>query len=207
MKKKILSAIVVLIIGNFSLAAQKIYTKNGAVSFFSKAPLENISAENNQVMSVLDPQSGDLQFSVLINAFHFKKSQMEIHFNENYMESGKFPKAAFKGKISDLSKVNFTKDGNYTINVSGEMTIHVLARKAHDARNESRKLATKTHGGFCIIGIRDFLRLARRAIWHEVCDAEVVIKELRIVLYLGREAGLTQNAPERAMQFADLTRA
>jgi len=119
----------VLITTSLSVTAQRVYTKNGSVSFFSKAPVEDISAENNQVMSVLTLASGDLQFSVFINAFHFKKSLMEVHFNENYMESDKYPKAIFKGKINDLSKVNFTADGNYTVEVTGDLTIHGVTNK------------------------------------------------------------------------------
>ncbi len=128
MKIKILSVLTLLIIMNHSVFAQKVYTKNGAISFFSKAPVENISAVNNQVMSTLALPGGELQFSVLINAFHFKKSKMEEHFNENYMESEKFPKATFKGKITDLSKINLSADGNYPVQVSGEITIHGVTK-------------------------------------------------------------------------------
>lgn len=80
-------------------------------------------------MSVLTLPTGDLQFSVLIKSFHFKKSLMEEHFNENYMESDKYPKASFKGKINDLSNVNFTKDGVYTVEVSGDLTMHGVTNK------------------------------------------------------------------------------
>jgi hypothetical protein len=104
--------------------AQKVYTKNGSISFFSKASVENISAENSQVTSILTLPGGDLQFSVLIKAFHFKKSMMEEHFNENYLESDKYPKATFKGKINDPSKVNFAVDGTYPVQVSGDLMIH-----------------------------------------------------------------------------------
>ncbi len=127
--KKALFILPALIIIHISVLAQRAYTKNGAISFFSKAPIENISAENNQVMSVLSISTGDLQFSVLINAFHFKKSLMEEHFNENYMESNKYPKAIFKGKIADMSKVNFTTDGTYPVQVSGDLTIHGITNK------------------------------------------------------------------------------
>lgn len=109
------------------LAAQKCYTKNGSISFFSKTAMENISADNNQVLSTLDPATGQIQFSVLIKAFHFKKSLMEEHFNENYMESEKFPKASFKGVIKDL-KADLTKDGDYPVNVTGDMTIHGVTK-------------------------------------------------------------------------------
>ncbi len=129
MQSRFIFILIVFITTNFSLTAQKLYTKNGFVSFFSKASIENISAENNQVMSVLTLPSGELQFSVLIKSFHFKKSLMEEHFNENYMESSKYPKATFKGKINDLSKVNFTTDGNYTVDVTGDLAIHGITNK------------------------------------------------------------------------------
>ncbi len=128
MKTRILFILTLLTIIDLSITAQKVYTKNGSISFFSKAPLENISAVNNQVMSTLSLPGGELQFSVLINAFHFKKSQMEEHFNENYMESNKYPKAIFKGKINELSKMNVTSDGSYPVQVSGEITIHGVTK-------------------------------------------------------------------------------
>lgn len=111
------------------LPAQKIYTKNGSISFFSKAPLENIKANNNQVVSVLNTQTGDLQMSVLIKAFHFQKALMEVHFNENYMESHKFPKATFKGILAEVSKINFAKDGTHNVTASGDLTIHGVTNK------------------------------------------------------------------------------
>ena len=111
-----------------ALTAQKVYTKNGKISFFSKSTVENISADNNGVVSVLDQSSGDLQFSVLMKGFHFRKSLMEEHFNENYVESDKFPKAVFKGRITDLSKVKFNTDGNYEVTVTGELTLHGVTR-------------------------------------------------------------------------------
>jgi len=127
--KNILSLFVATIILAGTATAQKVYTKNGNISFFSKSPLENISANNNQVMSVLNQQTGEMQFSVLIKSFHFEKALMEEHFNENYMESNKFPKSSFKGTISDVSKINFAKDGNYAVNVSGDLTIHGVTKK------------------------------------------------------------------------------
>lgn len=128
MKKIFLSTLIVTVIFNSSFA-QKYYTKNGNISFFSTTSMEDIKADNNQVMSVLNAQTGDLQFSVIIKSFHFKKALMEEHFNENYLESGKFPKASFKGTVSDISKVNFTKDGSYPVTVSGDLTIHGATQK------------------------------------------------------------------------------
>ncbi len=123
MKQKILLTMV-LAASVFAGSAQKYFTKNGSISFFSKATLENIKADNNQVLSVLDAQTGLIQFSALNNAFHFPKALMEEHFNADYMESAKYPKSTFAGKIDDLSKVNFTKDGTYAVTVSGDLNIH-----------------------------------------------------------------------------------
>lgn len=111
------------------LIAQKSYTKNGSITFFSRSPLENIDAKNNQVMSVLNIATGDLQFSVIISAFHFKKALMEEHFNENYLESTRFPKATFKGVISDVSKIDFTKEGSKKVFVRGDFTMHGVTKK------------------------------------------------------------------------------
>lgn len=109
--------------------AQKIFTKNGTISFFSKSSLEDISAKNSQVMSVVNTATGEIQFSVLIKSFNFEKSLMQEHFNENYMESDKFPKSTFKGSVDDKSKVDFSKDGVYNVTVSGELEIHGVKNK------------------------------------------------------------------------------
>jgi polyisoprenoid-binding protein YceI len=110
-------------------AAQKYFTKNGSIAFFSTTALEDIKANNNQVMAVINTQNGELQFSLLTKGFHFKKALMEEHFNSDYMESDKFPKSTFKGTITDISKVNFAKDGTYPVTVSGDLTIHGVTKK------------------------------------------------------------------------------
>ena len=126
--KYILSLLLILSTSQISLA-QKVYTKNGTITFFSKSPLENITAINKQVMSVLNTENGDLQFSLLVKGFHFEKALMEEHFNENYMESDKFPKSTFKGIISNVASVDFTKEGEYAVSVSGDLTIHGVTQK------------------------------------------------------------------------------
>jgi len=102
----------------------RLLTRNGSISFYSKAPLENIEANTQTAVSVLDKGTGQLEFSVLIKSFTFEKALMQEHFNEDYMESDRFPKSAFKGRIDDISKVNFDKDGKYAVSVTGQLTIH-----------------------------------------------------------------------------------
>ncbi|MCX6325654.1 MAG: YceI family protein [Bacteroidia bacterium] len=113
----------------FAVNAQKYMTKNGFIGFFSHTPMEDIKGDNNQVAGVLDISTGDMVFQALIKSFHFDRALMEEHFNENYMESDKFPKSSFKGKITNLSSVNFSKNGTYDVTVEGDLTIHDVTNK------------------------------------------------------------------------------
>ena len=109
--------------------AQKYLTKNGFIGFYSHTPLEEIKADNNQVVSALDTSTGEMVFQALIKSFHFDRALMEEHFNENYMESDKIPKSVFKGKITNLSDVDFSKPGTYNVTVEGDLTIHDVTNK------------------------------------------------------------------------------
>jgi polyisoprenoid-binding protein YceI len=91
--------------------------------------LENIEAVNNEVSSALNLQSGEIGFAVLIRSFHFERALMEEHFNENYMESDKYPKSIFKGKIINIDKVNFQKDGSYPVTIKGVLDMHGVKKE------------------------------------------------------------------------------
>ena len=109
-------------------SAQTYFTKTARITFFSKSTLENIEANTNEATSFLDAKKGEVVFAALIKSFKFKKALMEEHFNENYMESNTFPKANFKGLISDLDKTNFFKDGSYAVIIKGDLTIHGVTK-------------------------------------------------------------------------------
>jgi hypothetical protein len=126
--KKITATGLLLFAFYLNSIAQLYFTKNGYLSFFSSTMMEDIKADNNQVISILNTATGDIQFSLLNNAFHFKKALMEEHFNETYMESGKYPKSVFKGTISNLKDVPLSKDGEYNITVSGNLNIHGVTK-------------------------------------------------------------------------------
>jgi polyisoprenoid-binding protein YceI len=104
-------------------------TKNGYIGFFSSTPIEDIKADNNQVASVIDISTGEVVFQVLIKSFKFEKALMEEHFNENYLESEKYPKSTFKGKITNLTAVDFNKPGKYDVTVEGDLNIHDVTNK------------------------------------------------------------------------------
>ena len=119
----------ILLMGAANVNAQKYFTREAKVSFFSDTPLEKIEALNNAATSVIDAESGRLEFAILIKAFQFEKALMQEHFNENYMESSQYPKSTFKGQLVDASAVDFGKDGTYPVKVAGTLTIHGVAKE------------------------------------------------------------------------------
>jgi len=103
---------------------QRFITKTGNISFFSDAPLEKIEAKNDQVNCALDTQSGFFVVQVLMRSFVFEKALMQEHFNEEYVESDRYPTAVFKGKVQNMQQINFSKPGTYPAVIVGQMTIH-----------------------------------------------------------------------------------
>jgi hypothetical protein len=107
--------------------AQKIFaTRNGKVSFASPSD-EDVKAVNNEVTSRI-ADNGQMTFSLLIKGFRFKLAEMQEHFNDQYLESNKFPRADFKGMIENLKDVNFSKDGVYKVTVKGDLALHGVTK-------------------------------------------------------------------------------
>ena len=127
--KRLIGLLILVLVISSGAFAQKYMTKNGNISFFSKTPVENIEAHNKQVNSALDISTGDFVFKVLMKSFEFEKALMQEHFNENYVESDKYPNATFQGKITNLKEVNFSKPGVYNITADGNLTIHGVSKK------------------------------------------------------------------------------
>ncbi len=124
MKKALLVISIFMLLSESIHAGVKYYSRTGNVTFFSDAPLEKIDAVNHKAASVIDTETGKIEFSVLMKAFEFKKSLMQEHFNENYVESEKFPKGSFKGEIENYKDVKWDVDGEYPVQLKGAMTIH-----------------------------------------------------------------------------------
>jgi polyisoprenoid-binding protein YceI len=111
-----------------SASGQRYLTKTGYIRFYSDAPLEKIEAHNRSVNAALDATSGDFVFRVLMKSFTFEKALMQEHFNENYVESDKFPNATFLGKVTNIKDVLTDKDGTYPVTVEGKLTIHGITK-------------------------------------------------------------------------------
>lgn len=132
---------------------ERFLTKNGAITFYSKAVMEDITAENNQVLSIVDATSGKMAISILMKSFMFKKALMQEHFNENYVESDKYPKATFKGDILNFETIN---ESTTKRQVKGILTIHGVSKEIIiDANFERTEDAIIVDGEF-IIEVDDF---------------------------------------------------
>jgi len=127
--KKIVTTLAILLFSTTLVNAQKYMTKAGTIKFFSDTPMEKIEAVNRQVNSALDFSTGNFVFKVLIKGFEFPKALMQEHFNENYMESEKFPNSTFNGKINNIKDVNLAKDGVYKVVVEGDLAMHGVTNK------------------------------------------------------------------------------
>ena len=136
-----------------SNSQERYLTKNGAITFFSKAPVEDITADNNQVLSIIDASKGKMAISILMKSFMFKKALMQEHFNENYVESDKFPKATFKGDIINFDAVNDTASKT---KVKGILTIHGVSKELTIEANMKRTGTAIIVDGDFIVNLDDF---------------------------------------------------
>src|SRR5688572_3888181 len=121
---KILCILVATLIPSLGVTAQKKYsTQKGKLDFTSEAELELIKASTNEVRGIIDPATNQFAFSIDVNTFQgFNSPLQREHFNEKYMESEKFAKALFSGKI--IEQIDFTKNGTYDVRAKGDLDIH-----------------------------------------------------------------------------------
>jgi flagellar basal body rod protein FlgG len=103
---------------------QNYMSKDGSIEIYAETSLLTIDGKTQTAGSIINSATGDVVASILVTSFKFKEALLEEHFNENYMESHKFPKAQFKGKITNWNTVKLTTDGSYPITIEGDLTMH-----------------------------------------------------------------------------------
>lgn len=125
MKRILFLVLITLLIASDS-EAQKYFTKTGKIYFDATSPgsPERVEATHRTATCVVDIQTGSIQFAMLMKGFEFERALMQEHFNENYVESDKYPNATLKGKVTNISQIDFTKNGSYTAEIEGDLTIH-----------------------------------------------------------------------------------
>jgi YceI-like domain len=125
MKNIVKTLIICFVISN-GVMAQNYICREGETSFFSETPLENIAALNKNVISVLNISNNEIAVKIVMTEFKFKNHLMEEHFNENYMESTKFPNGVFKGKINEA--IDWKKNGTYDVTAKGILNMHGITK-------------------------------------------------------------------------------
>lgn len=110
------------------LKAQRFVTQTGKAHFVSNAPLELIEASAEDLKGAVDISANTFAFTLDIRSFNgFNSALQKEHFNENYMESNRFPKAIFKGKIID--DVDLSRPGSYQVRAKGSLEIHGIVQE------------------------------------------------------------------------------
>ncbi len=151
----------------FNISAQKFVLENSVITFFSEATIENITAENKKTGSMLNAQTGDIAFSVPTREFQFEKKLMQEHFNEKYLESEKFPKSTFAGKMVGFSN---TVKGIQQVKASGKLTIHGVTTSMEisgTAEVQSDKIILKSK---FIVKLADYNIKIPQLMWQNIAE-------------------------------------
>ncbi|MCF2520281.1 YceI family protein [Dyadobacter sp. CY351] len=109
------------------LAQGKFGTSTGNTKFSSVTPLENVNAENKKSQVIFNTANNEIAIRMNMREFVFPNKLMQEHFNENYIESEKYPTATFSGKVDNAP--DYTKDGQYDVSATGKFTVHGVTKE------------------------------------------------------------------------------
>lgn len=151
MLKNKLPLLSLFLLGALSANAQKYITKSGNVKFEASVPsFEEVAAESKSTSAVFETSTGDFAALTLMKGFRFKVALMEEHFNENYVESDKYPKASFKGKVDDFDASQVTA-AEKTVTITGDLTLHGKTKRVSSTAKISKSgTAYKISGSFSV---------------------------------------------------------
>ncbi len=152
---------------SIQLQAQKYSSEKSLVTFFSDAPLEDISAKNTKAIGIIDLKSNQVAFSIPISAFEFEKTLMQEHFNEKYMESEKYPKSTFQGIMTGFDP---KKNGSQNVSVKGKLVIHGVTNDvelpgAIEIKDNKIKIASTF-----TIALKDYKITIPQLVWQNIAE-------------------------------------
>lgn len=146
---------------------QKLVSSNGFVSFYSHAVMEDIRAEQEKGSALLDTGSGDVAFVIPIQEFRFAKSLMQEHFNEKYMESDRYPKATFQGKIEGFD-ANAAAQQNVT--AKGKITIHGISQDVEIPGKITKQGESLLMASTFIVKLEDYKIQIPQIVWQNIAE-------------------------------------
>jgi FlaG/FlaF family flagellin (archaellin) len=176
-------ALILLLAITVQANAQLYKSNEGNVSFFSKAPLEDIDANSKNIVSAINTATNEIAFSVGINSFLFKKEKMKQDFEEDYLQSDKYPEATYKGKIS--GKINWGKDGSYQVTSKGTLTIHGVGKERTDTATVTIKDGRVSLKSSFLVTVADYNIKIPELVFKKI--AEVVAVKLEVSYLVFKE--------------------
>ena len=129
-------------------------TKKGSIKFVSPTDAD-VSAINNEVSSKING-SGEIRFSLLFKGFQFKYAEMQTHFNEEYVESEKYPRASFTGTIQNVKNIDLNKEGKYSAKIVGNLTMHGVTKPVQTTATLNIRKGTIAAAATMSINMSDF---------------------------------------------------
>jgi hypothetical protein len=166
MKRCIFLTIIALLFA-FSSWAQKFVTEKTFVLFFSDAAIEDITAKNTTASGIFNSATNDIAFAIPIKDFEFAKSLMKEHFNEKYMDTEKYPKSTFRGKISGF---DIAGDGVQNVKATGQLTVHGQTRDIDvpgTIEKQGDKLIMKSK---FIVKLEDYKVTIPQLMWQNIAE-------------------------------------
>jgi len=155
--------------------SQKYTVEKGFASFFSHAAIEDISARNEKVAGLFNSATGDVAFSILIKEFEFAKSLMKEHFNEKYMESEKFPKSTFQGRVTGF---DLSSDQIQQAMAKGKLTIHGQTRDVEIPGTIEKKEKQLIFKAKFITKLEDYKIKIPQLMWQNIAEQVEVTVEI-----------------------------
>ncbi|MCI0750523.1 MAG: YceI family protein [Flammeovirgaceae bacterium] len=149
------------------LHAQKFVTEKAYVSFFSDALVEDIEAINRKANSIFDINKSEIAFLINNKDFEFRKSLMQTHFNEKYLESEQFPKSVFKGKVLGFDA---TKTGLQQVKATGKLSIHGVTKDVEipgTIEISGTRITLKTE--FMVV-LKDYNVTIPQILWNNIAE-------------------------------------
>ncbi|MBT1686992.1 YceI family protein [Dawidia soli] len=167
MRFTILFSISLLLTGSRGFAQQRFVLEQSSISFHSDGVIEDIAATNTNVSSIFDASKGEIAYLLNMKDFQFPKKLMQVHFNEKYVESEKYPRASFEGKIVGFDPA---VEGLQQVNAVGRMTIHGVTKDVQFPGTVERKGGMLAMKANFILKLQDYAIKVPQIVWQNIAQ-------------------------------------
>lgn len=153
------------------MAQQRYFAVKSTVTFFSDGLLEDITASNESVTSIFDPGKGEIAFLIKTRDFQFDKKLMQVHFNEKFMESERYPKSTFQGHVAGFNR---SKEGIQEVTALGRLFIHGVSRDVVIPGTVERKGENLLLKSKFLVKLADYNITIPQVVWQNISEEVVV---------------------------------